>query len=88
VLEGAERVLRDHRPVLLVESEKRHNAAAPESIHRFLADRGYAGFFLKRGRPFGIAAFDAANDQREENVVGNVKSATNPYINNFIFVPG
>ena len=78
----------EHRPVLLIESEKRHNAAAPESIFQFMKARGYEGFFLKRGRPFSLGAFNAAEDQREENVEGNVKSATNPYINNFIFLPG
>jgi FkbM family methyltransferase len=88
VLEGAEQILREHRPVLLIESEKRHNHTAPESIFTFLAARGYTGFFQRRARLFGISAFRAELDQSPVNVTGNVKSKTSPYINNFIFVPG
>jgi len=87
-LEGADRILREQRPVLLIESEKRHNHAAPESIFAFLEARGYTGFFRREGRFWGVSAFRAAIDQDPANVAGNVKSKTVPYINNFIFVPG
>jgi FkbM family methyltransferase len=84
ILEGAERILRAHRPVLLVESETRHNRAAPQSIFDFLTGLGYVGFFQKQHRLHGISAFDPATDQRPENI----RSEANAYVNNFIFVPG
>jgi FkbM family methyltransferase len=84
VLEGAERILREDRPVLLIESEKRHNAQAPESIFRHLADRGYGGFFLAKDGLKTLSAFSADRDQR----VGEVDVFDRAYINNFIFVPG
>jgi FkbM family methyltransferase len=84
VLEGAERTLRQHRPIVLFESEKRHSAAAPESVFRFLEARGYSGLFLLGGRPTVLAAFQPDIHQRVENLARMDHS----YIHNFIFLPG
>jgi FkbM family methyltransferase len=95
VLEGARRILESDRPVLLVESEYRHNAAAPESIFRFLEERGFQGAYLKDGRVTELSAFVRAVDQAGENVpdihsgqsTEERRRTRRPYINNFIFSP-
>lgn len=57
VLLGAERILKQHRPVLLIESDHKHNPAAPENVFQLLRNHGYAGFFLADGQPRGLGAF-------------------------------
>ncbi len=81
VLEGAERLLREHRPVLLIESEARHSAGAPHNIFRHLTERGYVGCYLLDGRPAGLSTFEPQIHQREENAM----QAGRLYVNNFIF---
>jgi FkbM family methyltransferase len=87
VLQGAAELIRRDRPVLLVESEKRHCPHAPESIFAFLNGLGYGGCFLEDGRPWALSAFQAQQHQPVTNLAdGTRKIGT--YINNFIFVPG
>jgi FkbM family methyltransferase len=88
VLQGAERILRNDRPVLLVESENRHNPDAPESIIAMLNDLGYGGFFLEDGRLRPLSAFKRERDQDAKNLVvanGRFERA-GTYVNNFIFL--
>lgn len=59
VLQGATRILREHRPVLLIESEARHHPDAPGNVFALLQDEGFAGFFLAGGRLRGLGAFAA-----------------------------
>jgi FkbM family methyltransferase len=93
VLEGAQRLLNEHKPILLIESERRHNAEAPESVFRFLQDRGYMGIFLERHRIKGLAAFRVETHQRlkylgTENTLGRARvDAGDVYVCNFIFLP-
>jgi FkbM family methyltransferase len=95
VLEGAQRILAGDRPVLLVESEHRHNNSAPESIFRYLEELGFQGVYLKDGRATELSAFVRGVDQADENVpdMHSGRSAEErrrtpgPYINNFIFFP-
>lgn len=84
VLAGARRILRDSQPLLLIESEKRHNAAQPESVFKFLSDLGYRGFFLQDRRPIALDAFKSELHQRIENL----DSIGKAYFNNFVFLPG
>lgn len=81
VLEGAERILREHRPVLLVESEARHSDGAPGTIFRHLTGLGYVGCFLLDGQTRGLSAFSVPVHQRAENAM----QAGKLYVNNFIF---
>lgn len=80
VLEGARRILGECKPVLLIESEKRHNSNAPENVFSYLAKLGYGGFFLKAGRPTMLSAFQASLHQ-------NLEEHGQLYVYNFIFLP-
>ena len=81
VLEGADRIIREYGPIVLVESERRHNINAPENVFRFFNDRGYSGLFLTEQHFVGISGFDTTTLQRQENV------GLRNYVNNFIFIP-
>jgi FkbM family methyltransferase len=87
VLQGAIRILKNDRPALLIESERRHQAEAPESVFRFLTDLSYSGFFVKQNRLNALSVFRREIDQAVENV-GKPATDPQPYINNFIFLPG
>jgi FkbM family methyltransferase len=56
VLQGASRILQQDRPVLLVESEKRHNPDAPENVFGLLRGLGYTGLYLSDGRLRAVGA--------------------------------
>ena len=87
VLQGAAALIRRDRPVLLVESEKRHSPDAPESIFAFLGSLGYGGCFLEDGRPWALSAFQVQQHQQPANLAGGTRRI-GTYINNFIFIPG
>lgn len=88
VLQGAERILSNDRPVVLVESEHRHNPDAPESVIALMSDMGYGGFFMADGRMRPLAAFNRERDQESGNlVIANGRyERTGTYVNNFIFL--
>ncbi len=86
VLRGAEALIRRDRPVLLVESEKRHAADAPENVFEFMAALGYGGMFLLDGLPRSLGGYRQDVHQRRENLQGVRKVGT--YVNNFLFLPG
>lgn len=65
VLRGAERLLERWAPVVVVESEARHAGEGGLSrVLAFFAERGWAGWFVRRGRLVPVAEFDPAVDQR------------------------
>ena len=81
VLAGATETLRREQPILLIESEDRHNPGAPLRIREHLATLGYACCFLDRDRLASVDHLTAANaDQR------NIGNQLTPYINNFLFL--
>lgn len=85
VLKGAERILRDHRPVLVFESEQRHlSEGVVADALTFLAERGYRGEFIHGNLRLPIEAFDPAVHQAE--TTGEFWRAPN-YCNNFVFTP-
>lgn len=84
-LRGAAALIARDRPVLLVESEKRHAPGAPEDVIGFMAAMGYGGIYLLDGQPRDLAGFDAGIHQKRENLQGVRKVGT--YVNNFIFLP-
>lgn len=85
VLKGAERILRRHRPVLLMECEQRHlRQGTVADCLQYLADLGYEGSFFEQGRPAPVARFDPAVHQA---MVGDQFWTAPAYCNNFVFVP-
>jgi len=84
VLQGAERLLEQDSPTMLVECEERHKPNAVENVRSFLAERGYNGFFLMKGRLKPISAFDPALHQNP--VYADNATPTGVYVNNFLFV--
>jgi FkbM family methyltransferase len=83
VLKGAERILRQHAPLLLFECENRHLAPGNvQEIFSYLQDLGYQGSFICRGEVRPIAEFDAAVHQRQD---GKWFWKSRDYCNNFIF---
>lgn len=85
VLKGAERILRRHRPVLLIECEQRHLAhGTVADCLQYLAALGYDGSFLDRGRAVPVALFEPAVHQ---SPVGDRFWTAPTYCNNFVFTP-
>jgi FkbM family methyltransferase len=65
VLRGAERILREDGPLLVVECEERHRGeGGVREVLRFLEERGYGGSFVRRARLVPIRDFDPAVHQR------------------------
>jgi FkbM family methyltransferase len=81
VIEGAQNTIRNSRPVLLIESEDRHNPGAPRRLFTMLSKLGYLGCYLKDRELMGF------NTLRNEDTDPNNLDRGLPYINNFIFVP-
>jgi len=80
VFHGGEQLLREHKPALLFECERRHHGGqsiAPVFEH--LKSLGYRGSFFQKGRLTPVAEFDPARHQVE---------GRKPYINNFVFQHG
>jgi len=83
VLAGAERTLRKHRPILLLELEERHQQLPIRTIFEAVAEMGYRCFFLFDGSLRPIRDFDPAHHQR-----GYWEQAQRAkYVNNFFFLP-
>jgi Methyltransferase FkbM domain len=83
VFKGAERILRQHAPLLVFECENRHLAPGNvQEIFSYLNDLGYQGSFICRGQVLPIAEFDAAVHQRQD---GEWFWKRRDYCNNFIF---
>lgn len=85
VLKGAERILRQHHPVLLLECEQRHltHGTVADCLN-YLTDLGYQGSFLDRGRSVPVARFEPAIHQAP---VGDRFWTAPTYCNNFVFTP-
>ena len=83
-LRGAERILREDRPVLLIESVRQLNASAPFDVADYLRARCYHGVFLWSGRLHALEAFRP--DVHQPLLAGG--SAASPFAWNFIFLPG
>lgn len=82
VIEGAGELLKDYRPVLLIETENRHNPGAPKRLIDRLGNFGYAAFYLKSGRLRDARQIDDADcDPANASRVGH------RYVNNFLFIP-
>jgi FkbM family methyltransferase len=79
VFRGAEGILREDRPVLLFECERRHHRDRQIGhVFQYLEGLGYDGFFFLAGKLRPIGEFRA----EEHQVVGG-----RVYANNFAFLP-
>jgi FkbM family methyltransferase len=83
VLKGAERILRQHAPLLVFECENRHLAPGNvQDVFSYLEGLGYEGSFVWRNQVFPIAKFDATIHQRQHH---EWFWKSKDYCNNFIF---
>lgn len=83
VLRGAQRILAEQGPLVVVECESRHlSGGRVEDVFGFLAEFGYAGSFVWRGRRLPLEQFSAEVHQRQH---GERFWDAKDYANNFIF---
>ena len=86
VLQGAQRLLDQCRPTIIVEAEERHRRGTVEDVRRHLESRGYRGFFLWKGacRPIDEFSDQVHQDSRYVRPDG---TRSGEYANNFLYVP-
>jgi FkbM family methyltransferase len=83
VFKGAERILRQHAPLLVFECENRHLAPGRvEDVFSHLEALGYRGSFVCGGEILPLSKFDAAVHQRQD---GEWFWKSRDYCNNFVF---
>ena len=79
VFQGAENVLRTHRPSLLFECEKRHHRNdTMGDVFSYLESLAYDGWFFLRGEQTPLSRFDPGMQAAPDR---------EPYVNNFLFTP-
>jgi FkbM family methyltransferase len=83
VLAGAERLLRESRPNLVVEIEQRHLSHDPAEVFNTLLNLDYSGWFRWDGQLLSIDRFDRGIHQQ----VANLTLSHPRYASNFIFTP-
>jgi FkbM family methyltransferase len=82
VIEGARDTIQRNRPVLIIESEDRHNFGAPRRLAETFSKLEYLVFYIKGRR------FLEFNTLREEDTdPKSLSEVGSTYINNFIFIP-
>jgi FkbM family methyltransferase len=83
VFRGAERILRQHAPLLVFECENRHLAPGKVfDVFSYLTAFGYEGSFILQDEVLPIGSFDAAIHQRQN---GEYFWKRKDYCNNFVF---
>ena len=88
VLEGARGVLKQSRPIFLIEAEERHRPGATKSVFQFFSSNDYQGFFLKGHDVLATDAFDAASMQDNDSLFADgSRKPGRHYVNNFFFFP-
>ena len=82
VLRGAERILREHAPLLVFECEARHLSTGDvATVLNFIRQKGYDGWFVCRGRLRPVSDFREELHQRK---TGDRFWDSADYCNNFI----
>lgn len=85
VFKGADRILREDRPVLLFECEQRHlREGSVFDCFRHLEARGYQGWFIHGRELKPVVEFDLAIHQSQ---TGERFWRSRDYSNNFLFKP-
>jgi FkbM family methyltransferase len=83
VFKGAERILRQHAPLLVFECENRHLSPGNVwDVFSYLTGLGYEGSFISGDDVLPMAQFDAAVHQRQD---GEWFFKRKDYCNNFVF---
>lgn len=87
VLRGAETTLRRSKPALVVEIEQRHQSAPVHETFSYLAELGYAGYFLGRAGLRPLEQFDVERHQLAP-LRASAMDQTTPaeYVSDFLFV--
>lgn len=80
VLNGATRLIEQHAPIVMLESERRHHPQSPDKIFEYFRERGYIGTALMKKRIFALENFSLDIHQCR-----NRKGRH--YVNCFIFFP-
>ena len=93
VLDGATKIIDTHKPVLMIEIEKRHNAQFRE-VFSFLSSRGYVPYHFRSGTLClsSAALVDESFEHlRSSDISGMMEvlasKKSERYINNFVFLP-
>ncbi len=81
VVSGARATIDRFRPILIIESEGRHNPGAPHRLAAKFFDLDYLVFYLKGGQPREFGSL------RDEDIDPRNLDRGLTYINNFIFIP-
>lgn len=85
VFKGAERVLREDRPALLFECERRHIVnGTPRDVFEYLRERGYRGFFFS---PSGLQPIEQFQPDVHQPIREGRFWQAPDYCNNFLFTP-
>ena len=85
-LQGITGLVEQSRPTIIVESEARHHAGAPQNVFQFLLPFGYRGYFIHLGHLRALDEFsvDKFQTHSAEKAVDGDRSPD--YVNNFIFI--
>lgn len=86
MLQGAERTLRAHMPVVCAEIEFRHNPAAFADVLGFFQQLGYDAYTVSLFTIRPLSSFDLKRDQIDDAEI-NTRLARGEYIYNFLFTP-
>lgn len=87
LLRGAEGLLRQHHPSLLVEIEQRHQDTDIRTTFDYLLGLGYTGYGVYPDGVRPLATFDLQRDQlRYVARIGPVGAVPRGYVNDFVFV--
>jgi FkbM family methyltransferase len=83
VFKGADRILREHSPLLVFECEGRHlKNGNVQDVFSYLTNLGYQGRFICGGRLLPISSFESAIHQPR---IGEWFWKRKGYCNNFVF---
>ena len=85
-LKGSLKVLKEQKPTVLVEVEKRHNPHKSHQVFELLQEHGYRGYFMMDNELKSLECFDFEQYQKsdQQKIPGQKRSSN--YINNFLFV--
>ena len=87
VLKGAERLLREAAPFVLVEVEQRHRNGDVQEVFDYLASLGYEGSFVRAGSLHPIDSFDVERDQLSLVSADPTEVPFGEYVCDFVFSP-